>query len=109
MRLLIMVGAYGAFVDRPFAHVNRAVADGRIPRLGCQRPERRCCSLGASTVAYTKSFAPGARHESIRAESVSHHVAGDVGRGELRTQTGERRPVIVRDGNDVALCHAHAG
>jgi hypothetical protein len=73
-----------------------------LPKIGWE-------SYSGSTVAYTKSFAPGARHESIRAESVSHHVAGDVGRSELRTQTVEGRAVIVRDGNDVALCHAHAG
>jgi hypothetical protein len=150
--------------DRPRLR-HRAVADGRIARLGCQTPrsrvwiaerlsgplesadeswghsafsasvqlgestlraasvfsevisdgrsERRCCSLGVSIVTHTE-LCPRTRHGfhesgSIRAESISHHVAGDVGRSELRTQTVEGRAVIVGDGNDVALCHAHAG
>ena len=46
---------------------------------------------------------------SIRAESVSHHVASDVRSSELRTQAVEGRAAIVGDGNDVALCHAMAG
>jgi hypothetical protein len=42
-------------------------------------------------------------------ERVSHHVAGEVSRNELSTETVERRTIVVTDGNDVALCHAHGG
>jgi hypothetical protein len=63
--------------------------------------------------ACPRGFVPGRarNHErrSIRAEGVSHHVASDVRRSELRTQTVQLRAVIVGDGNYVALCHAHAG
>ena len=37
-RLLVVVSAYGAFVDRPFAHLNRAVADGAYRGLVASAP-----------------------------------------------------------------------
>jgi hypothetical protein len=48
LRLQIEVGSCSAFVaalrnhaEIAFTRVNRAVADGRIPRLGCQTPRSR--------------------------------------------------------------------
>ena len=69
----------------------------------------RLAACSASGQSFALARARTCERRSIRAECVSHHVASDVRRCELHAQAVERRTAIVGDGNNVALCHAHAG